>query len=134
MRTLSPLVASAAIVLLASCSSPEEKLFERKMEARKALDAAYAAYGGGDLLAKAKAEAARSPSKESELAVQLASEADRTFFEGYCLAVGVGDRPFNLSPKLEAWLKDGKNHSLCEKAAKTARKVDELERRTAAKG
>jgi hypothetical protein len=134
-RTILPLLALLAIIAI-GCSSNEDKLIDQRAEARKALDAAYAAYGGGTIANNAREQARKEQErgqkrKDGQYGVFLVGEMDRSFFEEYCLAIGSGDRPFNFSPKLEAWLKDERNVGLCRKAAKATLRAYDLERKLA---
>jgi outer membrane murein-binding lipoprotein Lpp len=122
-----------AVALLAGCQSKEEKLIELRSELRGDLDALYARYGGGSLAKQAKADAERSGSAEegSGTAGRLFGELDRSYFETYCLAHGRGERPFNLSGKLDAFMKDPANQEVCRDAAKLETRIRELEARPA---
>ena len=131
MRFGSVLLALVMAVAGSGCSSKEEKLVEQRLELRKALDAAYAAYGGGDIASRARADAQKDPKQENQAASQLLGEADRTVFEQYCISSGNGERLFNFSAKLDAWLKNEKNLDMCKKAAKASMKIAEMERKAA---
>jgi len=124
----------AALSLASGCKSKEEKATDVRIELRTILDAAYAAYGGGSLAGqakeKAKAEAKNPDPQAAESAAtgaRAVSELDRNFFEAYCVAHGRGERPFNLSDKLDGFMKDSKNVETCQKAAKLATKLEKLE-------
>jgi outer membrane murein-binding lipoprotein Lpp len=125
------LVAAAlvAVGLLAGCQSKEEKLIELRSDLRGDLDALYDRYGGGALAKEAKADAARSGSADEGqgTAVRLFGELDRSYFETYCLAHGRGERPFNLSGKLDAFMKDPANQEACRDAAKLDARIRKLE-------
>jgi hypothetical protein len=131
MRSPTVVTASLLALALAGCASNEEKLVDQRMAMRKALDGAYAAYGGGTMANQVRADAQKDPKQENQFAAQMAGEADRTMFEQYCIAAGSGERLFNFSAKLDAWLKDEKNLDLCKKAAKALLQVSELERKAA---
>lgn len=130
-RTLTLLAALAAAAALPACQSPRERLAERKLELRDVLDRAYAAYGGGSLANQARTDAERKGEGEEgeagRTAARFLGEMDRGYFEGYCLAVGRGERPFNLSGKLEAFMQAEENVAACRKAAKLDGEIRELE-------
>lgn len=121
--------ALTAATLLAGCRSDAEKLVELRSELRADLDALYARYGGGALANQARSDAEQ-PGKASEgasTAARLFGEMDRSYFEGYCLAHGRGERPFNLSGKLEAFMKEPANQEACHDAARLEARVRDLE-------
>lgn len=127
MRPLRVLL--VALALLAGCRSDAEKLVDLRTELRARLDALYAAYGGSALAGEAKAEAERSakPGEGAGMAARLVGELDRSYFEGYCLAHGRGDRPFSLSGKLDLFMKDGANVERCREAARLEARIADLE-------
>ncbi len=117
--------------LLAGCKSDAEKLIELRSDLRARLDALYASYGGGSLASQAKTDAEGPGDEGASPAARLLGEMDRSYFEGYCLAHGRGERPFNLSGKLTAFMKDPANQEACAKAARLQLKVQELEAKVA---
>ena len=126
---LAALVAAAAI---AGCTSDAEKLVELRADLRTRLDALYELYGGGTLAAGARADAERDGDGEaSATAARFLGEMDRSWFEGYCLAHGRGERPLNLSAKLEAFMKAPANREACRDAARLEVRVRALEARMA---
>ena len=118
-----------AIALLAACKSDSERLLDLRTELRTKLDRLYATYGGGAFAAQAKTEAQKSGQADegSATAARLVGEMDRAYFEGYCLARGRGERPFNLSGKLEAFMTDSANEEACRDAAKLQARIQDLE-------
>lgn len=131
MRRLRPLLLAA--VLVAGCRSDQEKLLDLRTELRTRLDELYSAYGGGSLAAQARSDA-EEPERADEgsaTAARLVGELDRSWFEGYCLARGRGERPFNLSGKLEAFMSDPANERACRHAAKLQLRIAELEEKPA---
>jgi hypothetical protein len=130
MRLAPVLLATA---LLAACKSDAERLVDLRTELRTELDALYAAYGGGDLAGQARAEAqkAERPDEGAGVAARIVGELDRSYFEGYCLARGRGERPFSLSTRLEAFMKDAGNERRCRDAAQLAARIAELEAKPA---
>lgn len=129
MRPLRVVLLAAA--LLAGCKSDAEKLVDLRTELRSSLDALYAEYGGSPLAGAATAEAEKAPRPDDAagVAARVVGELDRAYFEGYCLARGRGERPFSLSGKLDAFLKDGKHEQRCQDAARLEARVAELEAR-----
>jgi hypothetical protein len=126
MRRLRPLLLAAALV--AACKSDQEKLLDLRNELRTKLDALYSAYGGGALAEKTRSDAEEREADEgSATAARVVGELDRTWFEGYCLARGRGERPFNLSGKLEVFMSDRANEEACRDAAKLQLRIAELE-------
>jgi hypothetical protein len=128
---LAPLLLATA--LLAACRSDAERLVDLRTDLRAELDALYAAYGGGDLAGQARAEAQKAarPDEGAGMAARLVGELDRSYFEGYCLARGRGERPFSLSARLETFLKDPANERRCQGAARLAARIAELEAKPA---
>ena len=94
MRRLCPIL--VATVLLAGCKSDSEKLVDCRTDLRTTLDELYSAYGGSALAAQAKGEAQEPdrPDVARATAARLVGEMDRSYFEGFCLARGRGERPF----------------------------------------
>lgn len=127
MRRL--LVLLAALALSAACKTDAEKLVDLRTDLRSRLDELYAAYGGGAIAGQARAEAEKGerPDEGASAAARIVGELDRSYFEGYCLARGRGERPFSLSGKLEAFLKEPSNESRCRDAARLEARIAELE-------
>jgi hypothetical protein len=122
-----PVVAILAPMLLAlaACSTPEEKLLDRRHELRALLgrihdEFARASEGDGD----------GSPG-EGGLLARLATGMERSHFEQYCLAVGRVERPFSLSAHLEAFMRDEDHVRDCRDAAELQARIEELERQVA---
>ncbi len=120
-------------VLLAGCKSDAEKLVDLRTELRSSLDALYAEYGGSALAGAATAEAEETPRADEAagVAARVVGELDRAYSEGYCLARGRGERPFSLSGKLDAFLKDGAHERRCQAAARLEVRIAELEAKVA---
>ncbi len=116
---------AAAALALAGCSSPEQKLVERRRDLRARLDRLYGEYGAGG--AAAGDEAAKGAS-EGGLVGRMLAEVDRAHFEQYCLATGRGERPFSVSGRLEAFVQEPGHARECRKAADLALEVEALER------
>lgn len=115
-------------VLLVGCKSDAEKLIELRSDLRARLEELYGRYGGGALANQANADAREGATDDGRgTAARFLGEMDRSYFEGYCLAHGRGERPFNLSGKLDAFMKDGENQKACREAAKLASRIQELE-------
>lgn len=127
MRRL--LVLLAALALSAACKTDAEKLVDLRTDLRSRLDELYAAYGGGAIAGQARTEAEKGerPDEGASAAARIVGELDRSYFEGYCLARGRGERPFSLSGKLEAFLKEPSNESRCRDAARLEARIAELE-------
>lgn len=116
-----------ALALLSGCKSDAEKLVDLRTELRSELDGLYAAYGGSGLAAQAKAEGAGKAEEPAGVAARVIGELDRSYFEGYCLARGRGERPFSLSGRLDAFMKDRGNEERCRTAARIEARIAELE-------
>jgi hypothetical protein len=117
---------------LAGCASNAERLVELRSELRNRMDALYDRYGGGALANDAKADAEQEGGREgASTAARFLGEMDRSYFEGYCLAHGRGERPFNLSGKLEAFMKEPASREACREAAKLEARIRVLEARVA---
>lgn len=119
----------AASLLVAGCKSDSEKLIELRTDLRSEIDELYGRYGGGSLARDAKADAEKegAPSEGKSTAARLFGELDRSWFEGYCLAHGRGERPFNLSGRLEEFMKDPAHQEACRRAAQLETRIRELE-------
>lgn len=116
-----------AAAVLAGCKSDSEKLVDLRSDLRSRLDALYSRYGGGSLASQARSDAEKSASEGASTAARFLGEMDRSYFEGYCLAHGRGERPFNLSGKLDAFMKEPANQEACRDAARLEARVRELE-------
>ncbi len=119
-----------ALALLSGCKSDAEQLLDLRTELRAKIDALYAAYGGGSPApqAGADARAAPGPGDDGSSAVtRIFGELDRSYFESYCLARGRGERPFSLSGKLDAFMKEPAHEDACREAARLALRIAELE-------
>ncbi len=55
-------------------------------------------------------------------------EADRSYFEQQCLAIGRGERPFSLSAKLEEFLRRADVQRDCRRSADLQMEIDKLQR------
>ncbi len=120
----------AAIVLTSGCRSDAEKLVDLRTELRTKMDELYAAYGGSSLAQQASSEPRRSDGgDDGGTAARFIGELDRSYFERFCLARGRGERPFNLSGKLEAFMKDAANEKACRDAARLEARIAELDAR-----
>ncbi len=60
-------------------------------------------------------------------AARLVGELDRSYFEGFCLARGRGERPFSLSGKLDTFMKEAAKEKACRDASKLEARIAELE-------
>jgi hypothetical protein len=120
-------VLAVVIALLAGCKSDGERLVDLRTELRTELDGLYAAYGGSGLAGPAKGEGAAKPEETGGVAARVIGELDRSYFEAYCLARGRGERPFSLSGRLDAFMKDRANEERCRDAAKLSARIAELE-------
>lgn len=124
-------LAVAALLALGACSSPEEKLLERRQALRARLDELHQRY------ASAAAGEPRGAPEEGEpgggLVQRLVGELDRSHFEQYCLATGRGERAFALSARLEAFAREASNARGCRDAARLEAEVATLEREVAAR-
>lgn len=127
MRGLRPILVTT--VLLAGCRSDSETLVDLRTDLRTTLDALYSAYGGGALAAQANGEGQEPerPDVARATAARLVGELDRSYFEGFCLARGRGERPFSLSGKLDAFMKETANEKACRDAARLEARIAELE-------
>ena len=127
MRPLRPIL--VATVLLAGCKSNQEKLVDLRTDLRTTLDELYSAYGGGALAAQPKGEAQEPerPDGARATVARLVGELDRSYFEGFCLARGRGERPFSLSAKLDAFMREPANEKACREAARLGERIAELE-------
>jgi hypothetical protein len=116
----------AVPIALLACRSPEERLADEKREQRAEVDALWEDFQ------EELGEDARQPRDEGLVARAL-GEAGRSYFEASCLALGRGDRPFALSGKLDAFLKEASTRRRCEDVARRAERIAALEREAAAR-
>lgn len=123
-------VVLVAGLALAACSgaqkpkSPEEQLVDSREELRGTFDRLYRSYGGS--------EVAGGPSSGSGGVLgHVVGEADRSYFERQCLAVGRGERPISVSPKLQEFLGRAEVAKDCRKANELQRHIAELEKQVA---
>lgn len=125
-----------AVCALAGCKSDSERLIELRSDLRARLDGLYARYGGSGLADEPRAEAERpeEPGAGPSTVARLLGEIDRSYFEGYCLAYGRGERPFSLSGKLDAFMKEPASQDACRDAAKLEARLRELEAKVAKDG
>ena len=112
---------------------PEDQLFEARQEYRQTIDALYGAYGGTDVPGNpAPGSPGAPPQGDGEDVIgHVVSEADRSYFERQCLAVGRGERPLSLSGKMQRFLDGTENASGCRKAAQLQALIQELEKAVA---
>jgi hypothetical protein len=113
---------------------PEDQLFDARQEYRKTLDGLYKAYGGTDVPGNPgptppTAGPPESPSTAGDMVGHVVSEADRSYFERQCLAVGRGERPFSISRKMQTFLDGAENAQGCRKAAQLQEQIRQLEER-----
>lgn len=127
MRRFCPIL--LATVLLAGCKSNSEKLVDLRTDLRTMLDELYSAYGGSSFATRADGEAQEPerPDLARAAAARLVGEMDRSWFERFCLARGRGERPFSLSGKLDAFMKEAANEKSCRDAARLQARIAELE-------
>jgi hypothetical protein len=136
--TSRPSLAAAFVALLVLSSSgcrsapekkPEDQLFEARQEYRQTLDGLYRAYGGTYVPGSSTSGSA--PQQDGGVIGHVVSEADRSYFERQCLAVGRGERPFSVSAKLQRFLDGAENASGCRKSAQLQEQIRQLEARVA---
>ncbi len=126
LRRLAAAAGLAALAALASCKTREEKLVDRRRDQREMLDRLYSEY---------EASAAEPKDQGSTGFIgRIMGEADRSYFEQQCLAVGRGERPFSLSGKLEGFLRGDTVQRDCRRSADLQLEIDALERGTPAEG
>ena len=131
-RPIAAALLAACSLAVAGCKSDSEKLVDLRSDLRARLDALYARYGGSGLANDARADAEKPEADAgSSTAARLLGQLDRSYFEGYCLSWGRGERPFNLSGKLDAFMKDPSNQDACRDAAKLDVRVRDLEAKLA---
>jgi hypothetical protein len=124
MRRSAVALLAAMVLVPTACSTPEEKLLDRRHELRALLDRIHKTYAGKG----AKGEA---PAEQAGIFGRLATGVERSHFEQYCLAVGRGERPFSLSARLEEFMRDEDHVEDCRDAAELDAKIEELEREVA---
>jgi hypothetical protein len=120
-------VLAVVVALLAGCKSDAERLVDLRTELRTELEGLYAAYGGSGLAGQARGDGAAKPEEAGGVAVRVFGELDRSYFEAFCLARGRGERPFSLSGRLDAFMKERANEERCRDAAKLSARIAELE-------
>lgn len=125
----------AAALALAACSSPEEKLLERRQALRARLDELHQRYATTEVAAgpRADPDEGRPAEPGPGLVQRLVGELDRSHFEQYCLATGRGERAFALSARLEGFAREESNARGCRDAARIEAEVATLEREVAAR-
>lgn len=107
---------------------PEDQLFAARQEYRQTLDGLYRSYGGTSVLGNPSPDSSGA-SDDGNVVGHVVSEADRSYFERQCLAVGRGERPFSISAKMQRFLDVGENAKGCRKAAELQVRIRELEER-----
>jgi len=113
------------VLVPTACSTPEEKLLDRRHELRALLERIHHEYTGKG---GSKGDA---PAEQAGIFGRLATGVERSHFEQYCLAVGRGERPFSLSARLEEFMRDEDHVEDCRDAAELDAKIEELEREVA---
>ena len=113
--------AIAGLALLAACKSAQEKLVERRREQRATLDRLYAEYGGSGVEPKEEPGSAG-------IVGRILGEADRSYFEQQCLALGRGERAFSLTAKLQGFLRRDDVQRDCRRSADLQMEIEALER------
>lgn len=140
IRTLFAGSLVAVVVVVAGCSSPEEKLFELRREQRKDLDALYARYGGGTFAHELQGELntpnvrAQTTPSGNELVKMIGNavgEVDRAAFEVQCESVGAGGRAGALNDKANAFFANADVIDACGEVAERELKINKLEREIA---
>ncbi|HSN93268.1 MAG TPA: hypothetical protein VLS93_18705 [Anaeromyxobacteraceae bacterium] len=121
------LLAAAAALLLSGCRSPEQRLIDRRHELREIVDRLHAAYQASERTGDGGGQAEEAEGGGGPLG-RLVAEMGRAHFEGYCLAVGRGERPLSLSSRLDAFVREPGNARACERAARLEAEIAELER------
>jgi len=124
------------VVAVLACSStpdapeqrPEDQLFAARQEYRRTLDGLYRAYGGTNVPGNpAPADPTAREGQDENVIGHVVSEADRSYFERQCLAVGRGERPFTLSGKMQRFLDAEENARGCRTAAQLGERIRALE-------
>ncbi len=111
---------AALALAAAACKTQAQKLVDRRHELGDVFERLYAEYAPADGAAPAAADAG--------LVGRVIGEMDRTYFEQHCLAIGRGERPFALTGKLEAFMKEPAHTRACRKAADLQLEIGALER------
>jgi hypothetical protein len=133
-------LALALALGLAACSStpdtpeqrPEDQLFAARQEYRRTLDGLYRSYGGTDVPGNPPPDVPATQDREDENVLgHVVSEADRSYFERQCLAIGRGERPFTLSGKMQRFLDAEENARGCRTAAQLQERIRALEAQVA---
>lgn len=127
------LLALAAIGALAACSSPEEKLLDRRQELRETLDELHARYASDAPAGERPAAEPGAAEGGGGLVQRLVGEIDRAHFDQVCLGTGRGERVFSFSGRLEAFVREERNARACREAARLEAEVAGLEREVAAR-
>jgi hypothetical protein len=125
----SPLARAAALaaaLAVAACAGgqrrAEDDLADARREQRELFDRLYEAYGGSEV----------SAGTSTGPLGHVFGEADRSYFERSCIAHGRGERPVNLSPRMQKFLDQPESQKECWRASDLQRRIDELSRRVAA--
>lgn len=124
-RRLLPLLLALPL-LVASCKTPEEKLVDRRRDLRSVLDRLHEEY-------RHDGQPDRKDDGAGGVVGRIFGELDRASFEQGCLAAGRGERTFDLSGRMEAFLKDGGHERACRKAADLELQIGALEREVSAR-
>jgi hypothetical protein len=119
LPALAPL--AALLLVPAACSTPEEKLVDRRHELRSLLGRIHEQYTG-----RPEGDRGGAP-EEAGIIGRLTTNMERTHFEQYCLAVGRGERPFSLSSRLEEFMRDEDHVKDCREAARLQAQIEKLE-------
>jgi hypothetical protein len=116
------LLVACSAVALGGCKSPEEKIVDLRIDLRTRVDGLYAKYGGGMItnLAKLAGEPA------APVAAVL-EQVDRSHFESYCVAVGLGERPFQVSASLDTFMREQEHMDACRRVAELQRQLQQAE-------
>ncbi|HET7754751.1 MAG TPA: hypothetical protein VFK85_12650 [Anaeromyxobacteraceae bacterium] len=112
---------------------PEDQLFAARQEYRQTIDGLYRTYGGSDVPGNSPPTTGSpgAPPQDEGVVGHVVSEADRSYFERQCLAVGRGERPFNVSGKMQRFLDTAENARGCRNAAMLQERIAQLEKRVA---
>jgi hypothetical protein len=127
MHRLYPII--FAVVVLAACKSDAEKLVDLRTDLRTTLEELYSAYRAPPAPPKDDPREPERTDVAHATASRLVGELERSYFEEYCLSRGRGERPFSLSAKLDAFMKEAANEKACRHAAKLEARIAELEAR-----
>jgi hypothetical protein len=113
------LAAALLAAFISACSSPEERLIDRRTRLREMLDELHESYS--QTLGRSP------PIGDQGVVGRFIEGVERAQFDEYCLAIGRGERPFALSGRLEAFMKERDHARTCRKAAETQLEVAKLE-------